>query len=151
MFQVNDTHPGLAIPELMRILIDEKGLGWEEAEAITRRCFAYTNHTVMQEALERWPEQMLRILMPRVYMILEEMNRRLCARLWEIYPGQWDRIAHMAILAYNQVHMANLCVSMSSMVNGVSQIHAVPPSATTASWIRAASWASPTASPTAAG
>ena len=124
MFQVNDTHPGLAIPELMRILIDEKGLGWEEAEAITRRCFAYTNHTVMQEALERWPEQMVRILMPRIYMILEEMNRRLCARLWDKFPGQWDRIAHMAILAYNQVHMANLCVSMCSTVNGVSQIHA---------------------------
>ncbi len=124
MFQVNDTHPALAIPELMRILVDEKGLEWDTAEAITRRCFAYTNHTVMAEALERWPENMMRVLVPRIYMILEEMNRRLCARLWDVYPGQWDRIAHMAILAYNQVHMANLCVSTCATVNGVSQIHA---------------------------
>ena len=124
MFQVNDTHPGLAIPELMRVLIDEKGLGWDEAEAITRRCFAYTNHPVMQEALERWPERMVSMLIPRIYMILQEMNRRLCADLWNHFPGEWNRIAQMAILAYNQVHMANLCVSMCSMVNGVSQIHA---------------------------
>ena len=124
VFQVNDTHPSLAIPELMRILIDEKNLDWDTAEAITRRCFNYTNHTVMQEALERWPQQMMRILLPRIYMILEEMNRRLCERLWEVYPGQWDRIAHMAILAYDQVHMANLCVSTCACVNGVSQIHA---------------------------
>ncbi len=123
VLHVNDTHPGLAIPELMRILIDEKGLGWEEAEDITRRCFAYTNHTVLQEALERWPQQMLRMLLPRIYMILEEMNRRLCARLWEAFPGQWERIGKMAILAYDQVHMANLCVAMTSTVNGVSQIH----------------------------
>ena len=123
MFQINDTHPGLAIPELMRILIDEKDLEWDEAEDITHRCFAYTNHTVMQEALERWPEQMLKMLLPRIYMILEEMNRRLCEKLWQVYPGQWDRIAQMAILAYNQVHMANLCVSTGCMVNGVSKIH----------------------------
>ncbi len=124
VLHVNDTHPGLAIPELMRILIDEKGLGWEEAEEITRRSFAYTNHTVMQEALERWPQQMVRMLVPRIYMILEEMNRRLCERLWDAFPGQWERIGHMAILAYDQVHMANLCVAMTSTVNGVSQIHA---------------------------
>lgn len=124
VLHVNDTHPGLAIPELMRILIDEKGLSWEEAEDITRRCFAYTNHTVMPEALERWPQQMVKMLVPRIYMILEEMNRRLCARLWERFPGQWERIGRMAILAYEQVHMANLCVAMTSYVNGVSQIHA---------------------------
>ena len=123
VFHVNDTHPSLAIPELMRILIDEKGLGWEEAEDITRRCFAYTNHTVLPEALERWPQQMMRMLLPRIYMILEEMNRRLCAELFNAFPGQWERIGRMAILAYDQVHMANLCVAMTSTTNGVSQIH----------------------------
>ncbi len=123
VLHVNDTHPGLAIPELMRILIDEKGMDWEEAEDITRRCFAYTNHTVLQEALEKWSQPMVRMLLPRIYMILEEMNRRLCARLWEKFPGQWERIGRMAILAYDQVHMANLCVAMTSTVNGVSQIH----------------------------
>ena len=123
MFQVNDTHPGLAIPELMRVLIDEKGLGWDEAEAITRRCFAYTNHTVMQEALERWPERMVSMLIPRIYMILQEMNRRLCADLWNHFPGEWNRISQMAILAYNQVHMANLAVIGSHSINGVSKLH----------------------------
>ncbi len=123
VFHVNDTHPSLAIPELMRILMDEKMLGWDEAEDITRRCFAYTNHTVLQEALERWPQHMMRQLLPRIYMILEEMNRRLCARLFEAFPGQWERIGRMAILAYDQVHMANLCVAMTSSTNGVSQIH----------------------------
>ncbi len=123
VLHVNDTHPGLAIPELMRILIDEKGMDWDEAEDITRRCFAYTNHTVLQEALEKWPQHMVRTLLPRIYMILDEMNRRLCARLWEKFPGQWERIGKMAILAYDQVHMANLCVAMTSTVNGVSQIH----------------------------
>ena len=120
---INDTHPGLAIPELMRILIDEKGIAWEEAERIARATFAYTNHTVMQEALERWPEDMLRMQLPRVYSILEELNRRLCERLWKAYPGQWERIGHMAILAFGHVQMANLCVSMCHKVNGVSAIH----------------------------
>ncbi|MBQ3080241.1 MAG: glycogen/starch/alpha-glucan phosphorylase [Clostridia bacterium] len=121
---VNDTHPGMAIPELMRILIDDMDLSWEEAEDITRRTFAYTNHTVMAEALEKWPEEMVRLQLPRIYMILEEINRRVCDRLWKFYPGQWERIGHMAVIGYGQVHMANLCVAMSHMVNGVSQIHA---------------------------
>ena len=121
--QINDTHPGLAIPELMRILMDEEGLGWDEAQSIVSRTVAYTNHTVMSEALEKWPEQMVRDQLPRIYMILEEMNRRLCDRLWNAFPGDWDRIAHMAILAYGQVHMANLCVAMSYAVNGVSRLH----------------------------
>ena len=121
---VNDTHPGMAIPELMRILMDENGLGWDEAKDITRRTFAYTNHTVMPEALEKWPQEMIRAQLPRIYMILEEMNRRLCERLWKAYPGQWEKIGHMAIIGYGQVHMANLCVAMSHTVNGVSQIHA---------------------------
>ncbi len=120
---INDTHPAVAIPELMRILMDEHDLSWEEAEKICVNTFAYTNHTVLQEALERWPEQLFAEQLPRVYMILQEMNKRLCAKLWDVYPGQWERIGHMAILAYNQVHMANLAVAYSHSVNGVSAIH----------------------------
>ena len=120
---INDTHPGLAIPELMRILIDEEGLGWDEAAAIVEKSIAYTNHTIMAEALEKWPEAMVKQQLPRIYMILEEMNRRLCARLWEAFPGQWERIGKMAIISYDQVHMANLCVAMTHSVNGVSQLH----------------------------
>ncbi len=120
---VNDTHPGMAIPELMRILLDEYELSWSEAEDITRRTFAYTNHTVMAEALEKWPEDMVERLLPRIYMILQELNRRECARLWEFFPGQWERIGHMAIIGYGYVNMANLCVSMGHCVNGVSKIH----------------------------
>ena len=120
---INDTHPGMAIPELMRLLIDQEGLGWDEAEQITRRTVAYTNHTIMPEALEKWPEAMVRQQLPRIYQILEEMNRRLCARLWNAFPGEWDRIGKMAIIAYGQVHMANLCVAEGFSVNGVSQLH----------------------------
>ena len=120
---INDTHPGMAIPELMRLLIDQEGLGWDEAESITRRTVAYTNHTIMPEALEKWPEAMVRQQLPRIYQILEEMNRRLCAKLWNAFPGEWDRIGHMAIIAYGQVHMANLCVAEGFSVNGVSQLH----------------------------
>ena len=120
---INDTHPAVAIPELMRILMDEHDLGWDEAEEICHKTFAYTNHTVLQEALERWPEQLFAEQLPRIYMILQEMNRRLCAKLWDAYPGQWERIGHMAIIAYNQVHMANLCVACTHSVNGVSGIH----------------------------
>jgi glycogen phosphorylase len=123
IIHINDTHPGLAIPELMRILIDEEGLGWDEAQVITQKTVAYTNHTVMQEALERWPQNMVREQLPRVFMILEELNRRLCERLWNAFPGEWDCIAHMAILAYDQVQMANLCVALSFSVNGVSKLH----------------------------
>ena len=120
---INDTHPAVAIPELMRILMDEHDLSWDEAEEICHKTFAYTNHTVLQEALERWPEQLFAEQLPRIYMILQEMNRRLCAKLWDAYPGQWERIGHMAIIAYNQVHMANLCVACTHSVNGVSGIH----------------------------
>ena len=120
---INDTHPGLAVPELMRILIDEEGLPWEVASDLTQRTIAYTNHTIMAEALERWPENMMREVLPRIYSILEELNRRVCAALFERMPGQWDRIAGMAILAYGQVQMANLCIAMSHSVNGVSQLH----------------------------
>lgn len=120
---INDTHPAVAIPELMRILMDDYALSWEDAEGICRKTFAYTNHTVLQEALERWPESLFAEQLPRIYMILKEMNRRLCVQLWEVYTGQWERIGHMAILAYNQVHMANLCVAFAHSVNGVSAIH----------------------------
>ncbi|MCE5342254.1 MAG: glycogen/starch/alpha-glucan phosphorylase [Eubacteriales bacterium] len=123
VFHVNDTHPGLAIPELFRLLIDQEGLGWDAAEHIVRNCIAYTNHTVMQEALEHWPQDMMKQTLPRIFMILEEMNRRLCDQLFKIFPGQWERIGHMAILGYGQVHMANLCVSYAFSVNGVSQLH----------------------------
>lgn len=122
-FHINDTHPGLAIPELMRLLIDQEGLDWEKAESITRRCVAYTNHTVMEEALEHWPQDMMKQTLPRIFMILEELNRRLCERLFQVFPDQWERIGHMAIIGYGQVHMANLCVAYSSSVNGVSQLH----------------------------
>ncbi len=120
---INDTHPAVAIPELIRILLDDYGMDWDAAESIARRTFAYTNHTVLVEALEKWPESLFREQLPRIYMILQEMNTRLCAKLWDAFPGQWDRIGHMAILAYNQVHMANLCVAYTHSVNGVSAIH----------------------------
>ena len=120
---INDTHPAVAIPELMRILMDDYGVDWDKAETICYRTFAYTNHTVLVEALEKWPESLFQEQLPRIYMILQEMNRRLCARLWDAFPGQWDRIGHMAILGYGQVHMANLCVATTHSVNGVSAIH----------------------------
>ena len=122
-FHINDTHPAIAIPELMRLLMDEYELSWEQAEHITRNSFTYTNHTVMPEALEKWTESLIREQFPRIYMILEEMNRRTCERLWEYYPGQWERIGRMAIIGYGFVHMANLSVAYSRMINGVSAIH----------------------------
>ena len=103
--------------------MDEEGLAWDEAEFVVRNMVAYTNHTIMTEALERWPESMVREQLPRIYQILEELNRRLCDDLWRHFPGEWDRIAKMAILAYDQVHMANLCIAYSYSVNGVSKLH----------------------------
>lgn len=123
VFHINDTHPGLAIPELMRLLIDQEGLNWEMAQRITHRCMAYTNHTIMAEALERWPVEMMKQTLPRIFMILEELNRRCCEQLFQSFPDQWERIGRMAIIAYGQVHMANLCVALSYSVNGVSQLH----------------------------
>ena len=122
-FHINDTHPAMVIPELMRILVDEERLPWEEAERITQAAVAYTNHTIMAEALEKWPENMMRETLPRIYSIMQELNRRLCQKLFDAFPGQWDRIGHMAILAYDQAHMANLCVAYSHAINGVSQLH----------------------------
>ncbi len=124
VIHINDTHPGLAIPELMRLLMDQEGLTWRQALDVAEHCFAYTNHTVMQEALERWPEEMVKTTLPRIYEILQGLNEEYCRRLWESFPGQWERIGALAILAYGQVHMANLCCLVAYSVNGVSQLHA---------------------------
>lgn len=123
VIHINDTHPGLAIPELMRLLMDEEGLGWDEAQQIVSRTMAYTNHTIMAEALEKWPEDMVKSLLPRIYQILVEMNKRLCARLWNFFPGEAERVGRMAIIAYGYIHMANLCVAMTFSTNGVSHLH----------------------------
>ncbi len=120
---LNDTHPALAIPELMRLLIDENGMNWDEAWAITTSVCAYTNHTVLAEALETWPEDLLARRLPRIYTILKEINRRFCEELWAKFPGQWDKISRMAIMSYNIVKMANLSVHGSHHVNGVSGLH----------------------------
>ncbi|MEE0323481.1 MAG: glycogen/starch/alpha-glucan phosphorylase [Christensenellales bacterium] len=123
VIHINDTHPGLAIPELMRLLMDEESLGWDEAQQIVSRTMAYTNHTIMAEALEKWPEDMVKSLLPRIYQILVEMNKRLCARLWNFFPGEAERVGRMAIIAYGYIHMANLCVAMTFSTNGVSKLH----------------------------
>lgn len=123
VIHINDTHPGLAIPELMRLLMDQEGLGWDEAQQIVSRTMAYTNHTIMAEALEKWPEDMVKSLLPRIYQILVEMNKRLCARLWNFFPGEAERVGRMAIIAYGYIHMANLCVAMTFSTNGVSKLH----------------------------
>jgi len=120
---LNDTHPALAIPELMRLLIDENGMNWDEAWEITTACCAYTNHTVLAEALETWPEDLIARRLPRIYSILKEINRRMCEDLWQKFPGQWDKISRMAIMSYNIVKMANLSVHGSHQVNGVSGLH----------------------------
>ena len=120
---INDTHPVLAIPELMRILLDEEGLAWGEAWNITTNAISYTNHTTMVEALEKWPVDIFKPLLPRIFMIVEELNERFCQELWQTYPGQWDLISSMAILADGQVRMANLAIVGSHSVNGVSKLH----------------------------
>ncbi|MBO5335308.1 MAG: glycogen/starch/alpha-glucan phosphorylase [Clostridia bacterium] len=120
---LNDTHPALAIPELMRLLIDENGMSWDDAWGITTSVCAYTNHTVLAEALETWPEDLIARRLPRIYSILKEINRRLCEDLWQKFPGDWDKIARMAIMSYNTVKMANLSVHGSHHVNGVSGLH----------------------------
>ncbi len=120
---LNDTHPALAIPELMRLLIDENAMTWEEAWDITTKVCAYTNHTVLAEALETWPEDLIARRLPRIYSILKEINRRFCEDLWKRFPGDWDKISRMAIMSYNIVKMANLSVHGSHTVNGVSGLH----------------------------
>lgn len=120
---INDTHPVLAIPELMRILMDEGGLGWDEAWQVTTGCISYTNHTTLSEALEKWPIRIFQPLLPRIYMIVNEINERFCSHLWEKYPGDWDRIERMALIAHDQVKMAHLALVGSFSVNGVAEIH----------------------------
>ncbi len=123
VIHINDTHPTLAIPELMRILMDEKGLGWDEAWDITCKTFAYTNHTVMSEALEKWPFDMFSRILPRIAMIVEEINRRLMEKVEAFYPGDTGKHKWMAVLTDNKVFMANLCLATCFAVNGVSGLH----------------------------
>ncbi|MCP3741040.1 glycogen/starch/alpha-glucan phosphorylase [Rossellomorea sp. BNER] len=120
---INDTHPVLAIPEFMRILIDELHLNWEDAWDITTNTFAYTNHTTLSEALERWPVRIFQPLLPRIFMIVEEINERFCKSLWEKYTGDWQRIEQMAIVSHGEVKMAHLAIAGSYSVNGVARIH----------------------------
>ncbi len=120
---INDTHPALCIPELMRILMDVYSYSWDAAWAIVVRTVSYTNHTVLPEALECWREDLFSIKLPRIYMIVREINRRFTADLWDLYPGDWDRISGMSVVAYGQIRMANLSVVASHSVNGVSMLH----------------------------
>ena len=121
--QLNDTHPTLAIPELMRILLDECGYDWDKAFDICQRTFAYTNHTVMSEALEKWNLDIFRSTLPRIYSIVEEMDRRCRADFEKAFPGDWGKINYMAILGDNQVRMANICCYVCHSINGVSKLH----------------------------
>lgn len=120
---INDTHPTLCIPELMRILLDEYGYSWDDAWKIITETVSYTNHTVMQEALEKWPQDLFKTLLPRIYQIVCEINRRYCEVLWNAYPGQWDKISQNAIMSDGVIRMANLCLAASHTINGVSQLH----------------------------
>jgi len=120
---INDTHPAIAIPELMRILMDEEGMGWDQAWDIVRSVFAYTNHTILAEALEKWPMDMFKRLLPRIYMIVEEMNNRLVNSLRERYGDDWGKINYMSIIAHNYISMANMCLATCHKVNGVSGLH----------------------------
>lgn len=119
---INDTHPTLAIPELMRILLDECGYGWDESWDICQKTFAYTNHTVMKEALECWPEDLFRNLLPRIYEIVKEIDNRYRAHIWEL-TNDANRVENMAVISNGIVRMANLCVATSHSVNGVSALH----------------------------
>ena len=120
---INDTHPALCIPELMRILMDVYSYSWDDAWRVVIKTVSYTNHTVLPEALECWRVDLFSMKLPRIYMIVNEINRRFTADLWNLYPGDWDRISRMAIVAYNQVRMANLSIVGSHTVKGVSKLH----------------------------
>lgn len=122
-FQLNDTHPTVAVAELMRILVDEEQLPWEEAWEITCKTCAYTNHTIMAEALEKWPIELFSRLLPRIYQIVEEINRRFIETIKEKYPNQPEKIASMAIIYDGQVKMAHLAIAGSYSVNGVARLH----------------------------
>ena len=122
-FQMNDTHPTVAVAELMRILMDEEGLGWDEAWEVTTKSVAYTNHTIMSEALEKWPIGLFSRLLPRVYQIIEEINRRFILEIQAKYPGNYEKIKKMAIIYDGQVKMAHLAIAAGYSVNGVARLH----------------------------
>ena len=121
--QMNDTHPTVAVAELMRLLLDEEGLGWDEAWEITSKTCAYTNHTIMAEALEKWPIDLFSRLLPRVYQIIQEIDRRFVAKIREMYPGNEEKVAKMQILRDGQVKMAHLAIVAGYSVNGVARLH----------------------------
>jgi len=122
--QINDTHPALAIPELMRILMDEEGFTWEMAWEVTVKTFGYTNHTLLAEALETWPEELLRNVVPRIYMIIKEINEKFCRKLWDEYGIEdFDEISDMAIIGDGYVRMAHLAIEGSHSINGVAKLH----------------------------
>ncbi len=123
VFQMNDTHPTLTVPELMRLLMDVEGLGWDEAWDITTHCVAYTNHTIMTEALEKWPIEIFSRLLPRIYNIVEEINRRFCLQIQQKYPGDNGKIERMAVIYNGQVRMAYLAIAAAFSVNGVAKLH----------------------------
>ena len=123
VFQMNDTHPTLTVAELMRLLMDEYLLEWDEAWAITSKCCAYTNHTIMSEALEKWPIELFSRLLPRCYQIIEEINRRFIIDIENKYPGDHRKIEKMAIIYDGQVKMANLAICAGFSVNGVAKLH----------------------------
>ena len=123
IFQLNDTHPTVAIAELMRILLDVEGLEWDEAWDITTRCCAYTNHTIMSEALEKWPIELFSRLLPRIYQIVEEINRRFLIEVEKKYPGNYEKVRKMAIIFDGQVKMAHLAIVAGFSVNGVAKLH----------------------------
>ena len=122
-FQMNDTHPTVAVAELMRILMDEEGLGWDDAWSVTTKAVAYTNHTIMAEALEKWPVELFSRLLPRVYQIIEEINRRFILTIQAKYPGNYEKIKKMAIIYDGQVKMAHLAIAAGYSVNGVARLH----------------------------
>ena len=122
VIHINDTHPSMAIPELMRILLDE-GMPWDRAWNLVFRTFAYTNHTIMHEALEKWPVELFKRVLPQIYCIVEEINERFCREMWKLYPEQWQIISDMAIIAHGEVRMAHLAIVGAFCVNGVSSLH----------------------------
>ena len=123
VIQMNDTHPTVAVPELMRLLIDVEGLSWEDAWEVTSKTCAYTNHTIMAEALEKWPIELFSRLLPRVYQIIEEINRRFILEIQAKYPGNYEKIKKMAIIYDGQVKMAHLAIAAGYSVNGVARLH----------------------------
>ncbi|MCB2296732.1 glycogen/starch/alpha-glucan phosphorylase [Clostridium tagluense] len=121
--QINDTHPAVAVAELMRLLMDDQGLSWDEAFTITTGTMAYTNHTIMAEALEKWPVEMFKKLLPRIYMIIEEINRRFCNEVYHKYNGDWNKVNKMSIIHDEYIRMAYLAIVGSHSVNGVAKLH----------------------------